>query len=221
MFKHEKLQVYNKGLAFVAQLSAASLVWNRKHAVVEQFDRASESLIINLADAAGMPSTPKKLTALDYAVGSGLECAACLDIARIKEFLSAQNAQYAKERLCEIVRMMYGLRKAWATSALHEDPVVYKVENSNFAEPLFHHEKLKVYGMALNLMVWFMSLPESKELTHRFYRQIDEGITSIVLNIAEGNGRYSDLDHHRFLEIAKGSATKVTTYLDLTLLPSP
>ena len=39
--------------------------------------------------------------------------------------------------------------------------------------------------------------------------------TSVVLNVAEGNGRYSELDHRRFLEMAAASAVKAAAYLDL------
>jgi four helix bundle protein len=35
------------------------------------------------------------------------------------------------------------------------------------------------------------------------------------LNVAEGNGRYSELDHRRFLDIAAASAVKTAAYLDL------
>jgi four helix bundle protein len=33
--------------------------------------------------------------------------------------------------------------------------------------------------------------------------------------VAEGNGRYSELDHRRFLEIAAASAVKAVAYLEL------
>jgi four helix bundle protein len=66
-------------------------------------------------------------------------------------------------------------------------------------------------------MTWLVSLPGGQELTNRLYRQIDDGVTSLILNIAEGNGRYSELDHRRFLDIAEGSAVKVAAYLDLTV----
>ena len=46
-------------------------------------------------------------------------------------------------------------------------------------------------------------------------RQLDEAGTSLVLNIAAGNGRYAELDHHRFLEIAQSAAVKGAVYLDL------
>jgi four helix bundle protein len=35
------------------------------------------------------------------------------------------------------------------------------------------------------------------------------------LNVAEGNGRYSELDHLRFVEVAATSAVKAGVYLDL------
>ena len=46
-------------------------------------------------------------------------------------------------------------------------------------------------------------------------REVDKAATSVGLNVAQGNGRYSELDHRRFLEIAASSAVKATAYLDL------
>jgi four helix bundle protein len=218
MLAHEKLHVYAKALAFVAAASAFSATWSKKHAVVDQLGRASESLILNLADGARLRSASSKLRSLDYALGSSLECAACLDIAQIKSFLSQAEADREKRRLCEIVRMLVGLRKAWETWQARDDSVPYRTEPSGPArEPLFHHETLEVYGAALELMAWLVSLPGGKELSSRLYRQIDEGLTSIVLNIAEANGRYSELDHRRFLDVAEGAAVKVAAYLDLAV----
>jgi four helix bundle protein len=45
--------------------------------------------------------------------------------------------------------------------------------------------------------------------------QEEEGVTSILLNIAEGNGRYSEVDHRRFLDLAAAAAVKVAAGLDL------
>jgi len=218
MLAHEKLHVYGKALAFVAAASAFSSTWSKKHAVVDQLGRASESLILNLADGARFRSAPSKLKALDYALGSGLECAACLDIARIKGFLSPVQADHEKQRLCEIVRMLIGLRKAWETWKAHDDFVPYRTEPSVPAPaPLFHHETLEVYGTALELMAWLVSLPGGKELSSRLCRQIDECVTSLILNHAEAHGRYSELDHRPFLDVAEGSVVKVSAYVDLAV----
>jgi four helix bundle protein len=82
-------------------------------------------------------------------------------------------------------------------------------------KPLFHHEGLEVYRAALGFMEWFVSRAAAKELSNRLFRQIDEAGTSVVLNIAEGNGRYAELDHHRFLQIAQSAAVKGAVFLDL------
>ena len=80
---------------------------------------------------------------------------------------------------------------------------------------MFHHETLQVYRTALDFMEWFTSRSAGKELTIRLFRQVDEAATSVVLNIAEGNGRYAELDHDRFLKIADSAAIRVAVYLDL------
>ena len=218
MLAHEKLHVYSKAIAFVAAASAVSAAWSKRHAVVDQLERASESLILNLADGARLRSGPSKLRVLDYALGSGLECAGCLDIAGIKGFLGKGETAHEKRRLCEIIKMLIGLRKAWQTWKAHEDSVPYRADPSvAAAELFFHHETLEVYGAALELMGWLVSLPGGKEMSSRLYRQMDEGVTSINLNIAEGNGRFSELDHRRFLDVAEGSTVKVAAYLDLAV----
>jgi four helix bundle protein len=218
MLAHEKLQVYGKALAFVAAASGFSSSWSRKHAVVDQLDRASDSLILNLADGARFRSAPSKVKALDYALGSALECAACLDVATIKGLLTTPETVHEKRGLCEVVRMLIGLRKAWECWSAHEEPIPYDARlPSELPEPLFHHESLEVYGVALEVMRWLVALPGGDELPTSLWRQLDEGTTSVNLNIAEGNGRYSVLDHRRFLDEAERSAVKVAAYLDLAV----
>jgi len=36
-----------------------------------------------------------------------------------------------------------------------------------------------------------------------------------TLGITEGNGRYAEMDHHRFIQIAESSAVKAAVYVDL------
>ncbi len=47
--------------------------------------------------------------------------------------------------------------------------------------------------------------------------QLDRASTSIPLNIAEGNGKFSARDRSRFLEMARGSALECAACLDLLL----
>ena len=71
--------------------------------------------------------TSMKARSLDYALGSGLECAACLDLARIKRLLDARSVCSEKEELSQLLRMLVGLRKAWtgAAHAVREETTDY------------------------------------------------------------------------------------------------
>lgn len=112
--------------------------------------------------------------------------------------------------------MLIGLGKAWESWRVREDSAPYGARSSGrLLEPLFHHETLDVYRVALEVMRWINQLPGGQDLPSRFHRQVDEGATSVLLNIAEGNGRYSELDHRRFLDTACAAAVKVAAGLDL------
>ena len=146
MFAHDKLHAYGKSIAFAAAASAFMADWENKHAVTDQLGRATDSLVLNLAEGARLRSGPSKQRSLDYAIGSCLECAACLGIAQIKGLLARVETDQQKQRLCEIMRMLVGLRKAWETWEVHEDPPPYGPEMSKPpSQPLFHHETLDVF----------------------------------------------------------------------------
>jgi len=213
---HHQLKVYEKALVLAAGAQELSGCWGTRHAIVEHFRRASESVVLNIAEAARLLSGPDKARTLDYALGSTLECAACLDIASIKGRLSHERSLTEKRRWLEVVRMLVGLKKAWLQNVMKEEPRSYQAEPSGTGfEVLFHHESLDVYQVGLDFMRWFVELPGGAELSERLCREIDKSATSVVLNVAEGNGRYSEVDHRRFLQIAAASAVKAAAYLDL------
>jgi four helix bundle protein len=169
-----------------------------------------------LAEGARLRSGADKARSLDYALGSALECAACLDIATIKDLLNPDRSLAEKRSFWEITRMLIGLRKAWLQGVLREESTPYQAEAKTL-EPqvLFHHVFLDVYQVGLEFVSWFVALPSGQELADRLCREIDKAAASIVLNVAEGNGRYSELDHRRFLDVAAASAVKAAVYLDL------
>jgi four helix bundle protein len=80
---------------------------------------------------------------------------------------------------------------------------------------LFDHEKLNVYQNALDFVEWINKkiLSDKKKLS--VYDQIDRASTSIPLNIAEGNGKYSSKDRCRYFDIARGSALECAGCLDV------
>ena len=48
-----------------------------------------------------------------------------LDIAVIKQFLLPEPAALEKRSLCEVVRMLIGLRRSWEKNALREEPPAF------------------------------------------------------------------------------------------------
>ena len=79
----------------------------------------------------------------------------------------------------------------------------------------FHHEKLTVYQRALEFAGWSQDLIESLTKRTSTRDHLERAGDSIALNIAEGNGKFSQKDRARFFQIAHGSALECAACLDL------
>lgn len=79
----------------------------------------------------------------------------------------------------------------------------------------FHHEKLTVYKRALEFAAWSQHLIESVNKKTSTRDHLERSGDSIALNIAEGNGKFSQEDRARFFQIAHGSALESAACLDL------
>jgi len=66
----------------------------------------------------------------------------------------------------------------------------------------FDHEELDVYREAIAFCGWVGKLLSEISVKASAKDQLDRASTSLPLNIAEGNGKFSDADRSRFLEIA-------------------
>jgi four helix bundle protein len=80
---------------------------------------------------------------------------------------------------------------------------------------IFDHEKLRVYQVALQFVAWASELIEEIAKKHDVLNHLDKASTSAALNIAEGNGRYSNMDRCRFFDIAQGSMLESAGCLDV------
>jgi len=233
-FNHENLKAYQRMLPFNVKVGIWTGQWDGKHAIGDQLPRAAGSMLENLAMASAAYSS-MKLRGLDYAIGSSFECAACLDLAVIKRLLAADSVYAEKEELSQILRMLVGLRKSWASTAhvVREGSPEYSTQGKGDDKArdkdsgdrvLFHHETLDVYKVAIEVATAFCASEAASRLSNQAFRRLDELLTSMVLNIAEGNGRFSDADQVRFLGTSHESAVKLAARLDLcvtqTLLPA-
>ena len=79
----------------------------------------------------------------------------------------------------------------------------------------FDHENLDVYQASIQFVTWADELLEHLPKSLAVSKQLDRASTSIPLNIAEGNGKYTDADRCRFFDIARGSALECAACLDV------
>jgi four helix bundle protein len=79
----------------------------------------------------------------------------------------------------------------------------------------FDHEKLEVYREAIAFVAWVTEILEGAVRLGDVKDQLDRASTSMPLNIAEGNGKYTPKDRCRFFDIAHGSALECAAGLDV------
>src|SRR5438046_10579470 len=82
----------------------------------------------------------------------------------------------------------------------------------------FDHEKLDVYRESIAFGGWVWEFIAAISAKAAAKDQLDRASTSIPLNIAEGNGKFSAKDRARFLEMARGSALECAACLDVLLV---
>ncbi len=123
-FDHEKLKVYQAAIEFVAWSTQLMAEISTKAAVKDQLDRASTSILLNIAEGNGKFSIKDRCRFLDFARGSALECAACLDVLVAKKLWGDAAVGPGKEQLFEIVSMLMGLIQS-LTSRIGEDAGAY------------------------------------------------------------------------------------------------
>jgi four helix bundle protein len=215
-FSHEDLLVYKKALEYFGHNERLLTTLGNQHAFADHLSRASESILFNLVEAARIRQGKKKILTLDYAVGSTFECAACLDIAVLKGLLEQTLAVDRKNQLLEICKMLIGLRKSWRTPHVAEDEATYSTKNEGASSGrVFHHEHLDMYIVGLDFYRWFLRTEPGRRLASAFEKSVDIQATRVVLNIAEGNGRYSELSRESFLDTANAATAKLAASLDM------
>ncbi len=79
----------------------------------------------------------------------------------------------------------------------------------------FDHEKLLVYQRSIAFVMWAETILESQPKSLSVRDQLDRASTSIPLNIAEGNGKFTSADRCRFFDTARGSALESAACLDV------
>jgi four helix bundle protein len=77
------------------------------------------------------------------------------------------------------------------------------------------HEKLEVYQASLDFITWTIPFLDGLPGSASVRNQLDRASTSVPLNIAEGNGKFTSPDRCRFFDNARGSALESAACLDV------
>ncbi len=211
-FSFQNLRVYNDLTRFIASSEEIVSDWNKAHAIADHLHRSSEGAVVCLAEACRQQRLPAKQEAADHCAGSILECAACFDLARIKDLCSNTEATAMKNQLGSVFRQLIALRHSWGKLEVQEEESEYEVTY------VFNHERLEVYQLSLQVNEKLVAMQILERLSRGDFRNLDEPATSLLLNIAEGNGRFAHFDHSRFLDIANQATTKLAARLEVGAL---
>lgn len=207
----EKLRVYQRALSFLEYRdkllsSVRSLV-----AACDHLRRASESVPLNIAHGAAVWTPKERMTYYGHACGSALECAACLDILTTKKLIGKRLQIEGKSMLHEIVNMLITMQNI-AVNRLHEETAEYTTLRQKV---YFDHEKLHAYNAALAFIGWMTLEATDPICSSDVLTKLDKSSTSVVLNIAEGNGRTSNADKTKFFKTAAKANAQIITLLDI------
>jgi len=79
----------------------------------------------------------------------------------------------------------------------------------------FDHEKLRVYQASLEFISWLQKIMERIPANLSVHDHLDRASTSVPLNIAEGNGKFTGRDRCKYFDNARGSALECASSLDV------
>ena len=115
--------------------------------------------------------------------------------------------------LREIVNMLIAMKKM-AANKVREEPFN---EYTTAGDRFFSHEKLEVYQTALRFSGWIEDMVFNLSCSADLLAKLDKASTAIILNIAEGNGRFSQADHVKFLRIAYKATIQSAALVDVAI----
>ena len=109
-FAFEKLQVYQKAVAFADAVCSLTKVFPRGYFfLADQLNRAALSIAANIAEGNGRFTKADRRNFFGIARGSVQECVPLLELAVRQRLLAPDRHQQLKADLEEIARMLSGL----------------------------------------------------------------------------------------------------------------
>ncbi len=107
MLNFQRLEVYQFSIKFLALASELADSLPRGHAErIDQLIRAAESVPRNIAEAAGRWSPADAAKHYKIARGEAMECAASLDVLRVRALIDAERYDRGIALLESVVKML-------------------------------------------------------------------------------------------------------------------
>lgn len=108
MLSHEKLDVYQRAVEFLAAaLRIAEKLPRGQAPLADQFRRAAMSILLNIAEGSGRsPGSADRTRFRVIARGSAMECGAILDVVRLFQIVPDVEWSRAKGLLVRVVEML-------------------------------------------------------------------------------------------------------------------
>ena len=107
MLSFQRLRVYQRAIEFLALATEIVEELPRGHAErADQLIRAAESVIRNIAEGAGRWSEADSAKHYKFARGEAMECAASLDVLKLRKLIAPQKYDRGIELLQGVVSML-------------------------------------------------------------------------------------------------------------------
>ena len=105
--------MYEKALNLTKVVRSATRMFpgDEIYSLTSQFRRASDSVVLNIAEGAGNRSNKEFAKFLDYSIRSGHECIGCIDIALANGYISENQYKELFDQIDEIIAMTVGLQR--------------------------------------------------------------------------------------------------------------
>lgn len=110
-FEFQNWSVYKQSVSVAkeAQRFCQSVPKNGNMSLCDQFKRASQSIVLNIAEGSSRTSIKDKVNFARVSKGSVFECAAIVDLALESELLDRQKHAEFQDALANIGRMLSGI----------------------------------------------------------------------------------------------------------------
>jgi four helix bundle protein len=106
------LPVYKKSSEFrLFALQTIEAKNNIKRNTLDQLDRASLSIILNIAEGSGKITKPDRRKFFATARGSLFECIAIIDVLTMERILTVEEAEHALNLANEVSKLLYTMIK--------------------------------------------------------------------------------------------------------------